>query len=190
MADAGVHRTLPRQCLWKMQVRADVGDLRDAAEAHDPVDLAAIDVEHVRHAGLAGDGQAPELRARDEAGARAERQRLDDIGAAPDAAVDEHRNAPRRRPPRRRAARRCDAGAPSSWRPPWLETISPSTPCSTRLAASLGMEDALEDQRPVPDARAAHRHRARTSTGRASTPCVRRASRCRSARRAGHSCRR
>src|SRR5206468_10978194 len=29
-----------------------------------------------------------------------------------------------------------EAGAPSSWRPPWLEPIRPSTPCSTARRAS------------------------------------------------------
>ena len=43
-----------------------------------------------RDALLAADGEAPERRAADEHGAGAERERLDDVGAAADAAVDEH----------------------------------------------------------------------------------------------------
>ena len=66
----------------------------------------------------------------------AERERLHDVRAAADAAVDEHLEAarrPRRRPP---AGRRSSAVAPSSWRPPWLETITPAAPCSQASAAS------------------------------------------------------
>ena len=44
-------------------------------------------------AGLAVDGEAPERRAAGEHGARAEGERLDDVRAAADAAVDEHLDA-------------------------------------------------------------------------------------------------
>ena len=44
----------------------------------------------MRGALLAVDGEAPERGAADEDGAGAERERLDDVRAAPDAAVDEH----------------------------------------------------------------------------------------------------
>ena len=42
---------------------------------------------------LAVDGEPPERRAAGEHGARAERERLDDVGAAADAAVDQHLDA-------------------------------------------------------------------------------------------------
>ena len=86
------------------KIRSDLGDLGDAAKPHDAIDLAAIDFEHMRHARLAGDRQAPQMRASDEAGASAERERDDHIDPAPDATVEENRNAarrPRSRPPAR-----------------------------------------------------------------------------------------
>ncbi len=52
--------------------------------------LGLQDLEHVARARLAVDGEAPERRATGEHRARAERERLDDVRAAPDAAVDEH----------------------------------------------------------------------------------------------------
>ena len=84
---------------------------------HDAIDLAPEDVEHMRDARFAGDRQAPQMRTPDEAGASAERERDDDIASAPDAAVDQDRDAavdrldhagqaPRARRPRRRAGAR------------------------------------------------------------------------------------
>ncbi len=43
-----------------------------------------------------------------------------------------------------------DDGAPSSWRPPWLETISASAPESHRQLGVLHVLDALEDQLAAP----------------------------------------
>ena len=42
--------------------------------------------------------------------------------------------------------------APSSCRPPWFETMMPSTPRRTASARVAGVEDALQEQRPVPGA--------------------------------------
>ena len=67
------------------------GDSVPAAERERAVDLAPEQLEHVEDAVLAGAGDAPEMRAPDQHRARAERQRLDDIDAAPEAAVDQHR---------------------------------------------------------------------------------------------------
>ena len=53
------------------------------------VDAAAQDVEHVLDAGLAVGGQPPQVRAADHHRAGAERERLDDVAAAPDAAVEQ-----------------------------------------------------------------------------------------------------
>ena len=62
-----------------------------AAEQHErELDLLAQQLEHLARALLAARGEAPERRAAGEHGARAERERLDDVGAAADAAVDQH----------------------------------------------------------------------------------------------------
>ena len=50
------------------------------------------DPEHVRHARLAVDREAPDERARGQHGVRPERERLHDVGAAPDPPVDEDRH--------------------------------------------------------------------------------------------------
>ena len=47
----------------------------------------------MRHAGLAGDRESPQLRARNQHGPRAPRDRLDDIRAAADSAVDQDRDS-------------------------------------------------------------------------------------------------
>ena len=53
------------------------------------VDTAAEDIEDVLHACLAVGGQAPQIRPSDKYGAGAESERLDDVGAAADAAVQD-----------------------------------------------------------------------------------------------------
>jgi len=40
-------------------MRSEIGDPGGAAKAHRPVDLAAKNVQHVRHARLPGDCHAP-----------------------------------------------------------------------------------------------------------------------------------
>ena len=37
--------------------------------------------------------------------------------------------------------------APSTWRPPWLETITPSMPSATARRGVVGVEDSLEHDR-------------------------------------------
>ena len=56
----------------------------------DAVDAVAHQVEHVLDAGLAVGGEAPEVGAADHHGPGAERQRLHDVAAAADAAVEQH----------------------------------------------------------------------------------------------------
>ena len=56
-------------------------------------DLRLQQLEHAARAGLAVDGEAPERRAAGEDRARAERERLHDVGAAADAAVEQHLDA-------------------------------------------------------------------------------------------------
>ena len=73
------------------QVEAAHGfEVMRTQKPHDAVDLAAVDLQHLCHAGLARHGQAPELRARDQHRVRPQHEGLDDIGAAPDAAVHQH----------------------------------------------------------------------------------------------------
>ena len=86
-------RCCPR--LERLQRAArDVGDLRRAHLRHDDAQLAREDVEHALDAWLAERAQAPDVRPADADGRRAERERFEDVGAAAEAAVDEHRNAP------------------------------------------------------------------------------------------------
>ena len=57
-------------------------------------DLCSKQVQHVASALLAADGQAPDDGASGEDGSGAERQRLQDIRAAPDAAVEQDLQTP------------------------------------------------------------------------------------------------
>ena len=72
----------------------DLGRRPAADELQGELDLGPQQLEHPRGALLAVDREPPERRPADEHGARAERERLDDVGAAPDAAVDEHLDPP------------------------------------------------------------------------------------------------
>src|SRR5205085_11751175 len=54
------------------------------------VDPGAQDVEHVLDSRLAGRGQAPQVGPSDHYRLRAERERLDHVATAPDAAVEQH----------------------------------------------------------------------------------------------------
>ena len=110
----------------------------------------AQDLEHVGDAGLAVGGQAPEVGAADHHRAGAERERLDDVAAAADAAVEQDLDlaADRvgdrgQRADRGRACRRgcCRRG----WRP-----RSRSAPIADRAAGVVGVHDALDQERPAP----------------------------------------
>ena len=79
--------------------------------------------------------------------ARTQRQRLEHVAAPAHAAVQHHRHvAGSVQHARQRRQRRHRA---ESWRPPWLETMMPSTPCS-RQGRVVRMQDALDDQRAGP----------------------------------------
>jgi hypothetical protein len=68
--------------------------IRDRFRTHQPhhaIDFLSVNFEHVPDAGFAADGETPKLRPANQATGRAERERLHDIGAAPDASVDEDR---------------------------------------------------------------------------------------------------
>ena len=86
-------------------------------------------------AGFARRGEREQVRTADEHGLRAERQRRQHIGRAPDAAVQVDLDATGhglddllQHVDRRRTR--------SSWRPPWFETTIAAAPCSTASAAS------------------------------------------------------
>ena len=114
------------------------------------VDAAAQDVEDVLDPGLAVGGQAPQVGAPDQHRPGAERERLDDVGAAPDAAVEE-RPRPGRRPRRRSACSiRIAAGVPSRLLPPWLDTEIAVTPASTARLASSTRHTPLSMNGPAP----------------------------------------
>src|SRR5436190_7569570 len=70
------------------EAAVDVGDRRAAGERHRPLELEPQDLEHARHARLARDGEAVHVRLADHDGAGAERDGLEDVPAALDAAVD------------------------------------------------------------------------------------------------------
>src|SRR5882672_1411369 len=73
--------------------RLEVLERRRADLLHDGAQLDAQQLEHALDAGLAERAQAPDIRPADAHAARAQRERLDDIGAAAKAAVDEDRHA-------------------------------------------------------------------------------------------------
>ena len=81
--------------------------------------------------------QPIDVRAADQHGGRPERQRLEGVGTAPDAAVEEDRHAAVDRLGDRGSAS-SEPTEPSTCRPPWLETTMPSMPCSTASRASSG----------------------------------------------------
>src|SRR2546430_16112704 len=60
---------------------------------HRGMQLGAQELEHAIDAGLDEGAQSPEVRPADAHRARAEREALDDVGAAPEPAVDQHRDA-------------------------------------------------------------------------------------------------
>src|SRR5439155_7879 len=68
----------------------DVVDRGVAEGVERLVDAGAQDVEDVLDAGFSVGGEPPEVRPSDHDGPRAQRERLDDVTAAPDAAVEKH----------------------------------------------------------------------------------------------------
>ena len=99
------------------EIGAELSNAGHAQKAHRAVDLSAEDVENASHAFLPCDGQAEEMGSRDQTERSARGQRLDQVGAAPDAAIDLHWDTAIDR--RDHAGERVEeAGAPSSCRPP------------------------------------------------------------------------
>ncbi len=103
-----------RRCAVDPQHRSiERGEIRLAAHRHVARELGLQHLDDTLHAGRAVRRQPPHHRPPDQHRLRAERQRLDDVGAAPEAAVGEDGRAPadridnrrqrqdrRRRPPR------------------------------------------------------------------------------------------
>jgi hypothetical protein len=86
---------------------------------------------------LAVDRESPDDRTTDLDGSGSEGDRLHDVDAAADAAVDDHLGS--FTDPSAIAARASiAAGAVSSCRPPWLDTTTPAAPASTARTASSG----------------------------------------------------
>src|ERR1700751_4504071 len=73
--------------------RARVLDVAQPAQRHRDVELAADDLQHPRDALFSHRAQAVEESAADEDAARAERERLEDVLAGADAAVEQHLDA-------------------------------------------------------------------------------------------------
>src|SRR5579863_1405138 len=140
-------------CLdWaKENARVELGDAVPAAERERAIDLAAEKLERPIDAVLAGAGDAPELRASDQDRARAERQRLDHVDAAPEAAVDHDRGltAGRLDHPGKRADRSDGAVELAAAMIGDDDSIDAAL---DRLSRFVRMQEALEDERPAPQA--------------------------------------
>src|SRR6185437_14484402 len=114
---------------------AQLGNGGDPQQPHRPLELLGQQIQGLVHARLAGGHQAVQVGAADRHRVGPERGGDGDVGAVPDAGVDQHRQI--------RADRLADPGqqvdgamARSSWRPPWLDSCRPSTPASTARRAS------------------------------------------------------
>ena len=117
--------------------RVDRADVAPAAERHRDVDLLADDLERAGDPGSAAGAEAVEEGAADVGALGAERQRLQHVLAGADAAVEVHLDAVADRVDDG-GQRRIVEGAPSSCRPPWLETMMASAPVSAAMRASSG----------------------------------------------------
>ena len=96
-------------------------------------------------------GQPEQPRPTDQARPSAERQRLDDVGAPPNAAVEQHLDAGRRPPPRPPRARRACATVAVELTPPVVGDDDPvNARRRPRSSASSRGEHALDHQRAGP----------------------------------------
>ena len=106
--------------------------------------------QHVPDPVLAAQAEPVRIRPPDQHGLSAERQRLEHVRAAADAAVEQDRRSGCRPTPTTAGSASSAAMAPSTWRPPWLDTMIPSIPAPAARRASRRMQDALENDRAVP----------------------------------------
>ena len=147
----------------------ELGD-RGAAEAEQRrVDPGAEDLQHVRDAGLAVRGQAPEVGAADHHRAGAERERLDHVAAAAHAAVEHHLDLVADRLGDRPAASRIVAGRAVEVVAAVVGDRDRGDAGVDRAARVVDAGDALEHERPAPRARAARRGPPRSAAGSSST---------------------
>src|SRR5262249_47547606 len=80
--------------LRPQQLAVDLVEARRAAQGHGRLELVAEDVDDALHTRCAVDGQPPQVGTPDQDSAGAERDRLDDVRPAADAAVEKQRHAP------------------------------------------------------------------------------------------------
>src|SRR5437763_15550387 len=79
--------------LGPQEIGAELIEARAADLAHHEVDLAAEDIDRLLDPGQPAGDRAVKRRPAEEAELRAEAPRDQDVGAAPDAAVEHHRHA-------------------------------------------------------------------------------------------------
>src|SRR5688572_14427791 len=91
-ADAA--RSMPPPRLFEEIVRVDLVDARHAGDEHGAGELVADAVIDALDAHRAAEGEAVENRPTERDGIGAKRQRLEDVGAATNAAIHDHRHAP------------------------------------------------------------------------------------------------
>ena len=120
---------------------------RAAAERERELDLVAQQLEHAPRACLPVAGEAPERRAAGEDRAGAERERLDDVGAAADAAVDVDLDPAGDRLDDLRQQRRPSARPRRAGGRRGSRRRSRRRRARTRAAASSAGLDPLEDER-------------------------------------------
>src|SRR5262245_55339211 len=116
-------------------VAAYILDPRAADQAERQVEVRNQVAHYVPDPVLAVDREAIAVRAAQQHGLGAQGKRLEDIGASADAAIEQDRYSSR--DGFHDAGQGIQRGiAPSNCRPPWLETMTPSTPCSIARCAS------------------------------------------------------
>src|SRR3954453_3632136 len=74
------------------RLRTDLGDRAAAREAHRQIEVGGEVAEDLANAVLPGYGQAPQIRATDACGGRAQGERLEHVRSAAHAAVEQHRH--------------------------------------------------------------------------------------------------
>ena len=125
----------------------EIRELRCATRKRErQVDLRHQVLDQLLDPALPADGERVGVRTAEQHGVGAERHRL-------------QRRRPRERMPpsisttasgsasRTSTSASSAATAPSTWRPPWFETITPSTPCSQRELRVVGGQHALHENR-------------------------------------------
>ena len=127
----------------------DRRDTRAAAQRHREFEFAAQHAERGGDAGPARPPRGPTAPAARRAPRGTERERLDHVGSAAHAAVEQDLGtASGDRIDDPRQARRLSPGEASSWRPPWFDTTMPAAPAATARRV-VGAHDALHEHRQL-----------------------------------------